>query len=287
MINGQPLVSLIFNPGQNVLMAESDNRMSTLIQGQTQFAMSKQFDLSGVTNPVLAFASLKKQNQDDLGAVEYSVDGGATWAPVVYYLDGQEPFDSGDGEDLQVNLDASVNVTNTLFYDLSVETPEWYDSTGDFNTTYASGLAAPISQSLAPFFAPRINDDNYSGMRIEVVRLPLAAHKSNVRLRLSQLGTCSWYFGVANIAIYDVPPSGAVVPTGIATSSSTGGTPGTLSITTSAGNVNVTWTGSGTLQWAPVLTGKTSDWSNVTPAPSGNSYTAPIGSGALYFRLVN
>ncbi len=121
-------------------------------------------------------------------------------------------------------------------------------------------------------------------MRVEVVRLPLAAHQSNVRLRLAQLGTCSWYFGVANMAIYDVAPSGAVVPTGLPAPVSTGAT---LSITTSGVNINVTWTGSGTLQWAPVLTGKASDWSAVTPAPSGNTYTAPIGSGALFFRLAN
>jgi hypothetical protein len=281
MINGQPLTALIANPGQNVLVAESDNRSGNLIQGQTQFAMSKQFDLSGVTNPVLAFASLKKQNQDDLGAIEYSVDGGATWAPVIYYLDGQEAFDTGDGEDLQINPDATVNVIDTLFYDPSIEAPEWVDSTGDLNTTYASGLGAPISTALAPFFAPRINDDNYSGMRIEVVRLPLAAHKSNVRLRIVQLGTCSWYFGIANIAIYDVPPSGAMVPTGLPAVVSSGAV---LSVTTSGGNITVTWTGSGTLQSASGLTGT---WTAVTPAPTGNTYTAPIGSGDLFFRLAN
>ncbi len=35
MINGQTLTALIFNPGQNVLMAESDNRSGSLIPGQT------------------------------------------------------------------------------------------------------------------------------------------------------------------------------------------------------------------------------------------------------------
>ena len=284
MINGTLLAALIFNPGQNILMAESDNRSGSN-PGQTQFAMSKQFDLSGVTNPVLAFAALKKQNQDDLGLVEYSVDGGATWAPVIYYLDGHNQTDTSLGEDLQVNTDNTINVINTLFHDTNPgEIPAWSDSTGDQNNTYGAGLAAPITAALSPFFAPRINDDNYSGMRVEVVRLPLAAHKSNVRLRLCQLGTCSWYFGIANIAIYDVPPSpGSVVPTGIP-AVVVGGGGGTLSITHSGASVTVTWTGSGTLQSASALTGT---WSAVTPAPTGNTYTAPIGSGDLFFRLLN
>ncbi|HEY3853710.1 MAG TPA: hypothetical protein VGO67_04880 [Verrucomicrobiae bacterium] len=286
MINGTPLAALFVNNGQNCLIAESDNRQGGN-PGQTQFAMSKQFNLSGVTNPVLAFTSLKKQNQDDLGAIEYSVDGGATWAPVIYYLDGHSLGDTSLGEDLQINTDNTVNVINTLFHDTDPgEIPNWSDSTGDQNSTYGAGLAAPISTALSPFFAPRINDDNFSGLRVEVVRLPLAAHQSNVRLRIVQLGTCSWYFGIANIAFYDVPPSpGSVVPTGLAAPVTTGGS--TLTVTTSGGNINVSWTGSGTLQSASVITGSSSDWSNVTPAPTGNTYTAPIGTGDRFFRVVN
>jgi hypothetical protein len=55
---------------------------------------------------------------------------------------------------------------------------------------------------------------------------------------------------------------------------------------TVAGNqFTITWTGTGTLQQATVLTGKASDWTNVTPAPTGNSYTVTIGSGDLFFQL--
>jgi hypothetical protein len=273
----------VANTSQNILIAESDNR-SNDSPGQTQFAISKQFNLTGVTNPVLAFASLQKQNQDNINSVEYSVDGGVTWAPVIYYLDGHEFQDPGDPADIQVNSDNTVNVNNTLFHDSDPgEIPTWTDTTGDVNNTYGSGIAAPISQALAPFFAPRVNDDSYDGKRIEVVRLPLAANKSDVRLRLSQIGTCSWYFGITQIAFYDVAPSGAIVPTGLPAAVVTGPV---LSISQATGKINVTWTGSATLQWATVLTGKESDWTAVTPAPAGNTYTAPIGSGNLFFRLV-
>jgi hypothetical protein len=52
--------------------------------------------------------------------------------------------------------------------------------------------------------------------------------------------------------------------------------------TVAAGSITITWTGSGVLQQSTTLTGP---WSATTPAPTGNSYTVPIGSGDLYFRL--
>jgi len=281
-INGQPLVQLVADPSQNVLIAESDNR-SNASPGQNQFAISKRFDLTGVTNPVIAFASIQKQNQDNINSVEYSVDGGATWAPIIYYLDGHEFGDPGDPADLQVNPDNTVNVNKTLFHDTNPgEIPTWTDSNGNVNNTFGSCIAAPISQALAPFFAPRVNDDKYDGKRIEVVRLPLAANKSDVRIRLGQLATCSWYFGIAQIAFFDVPPSGAMVPTGLPATQ----TASTLSISLAGGKVTVTWTGTGTLQSAAHLTGGTTDWTAVAPAPTGNTYTVPVGSGDLFFRVV-
>jgi hypothetical protein len=285
LINGQPLQALIMDPSQNVFIAESDNRSGSTVQGQTQFAMSKSFDLTGVTNPVIAWANIKKQNQDDLAVFEYSVDGGVTWAPIFISLDGNSFGDGGDGPDIHIAADGSVDVISSLFHDTSPgEIPVWQDSTGDVNNTYASGLGSPITPALGPFMVGRINDDHYNGKRIEVVRLPLAANKSDVRLRLGQLGTCSWYFGVANIAFYDVPLSGATVPTGLPPAV----TPPApkLSVSKSGGNVTVTWTGSGVLEWASSLTGKSSDWTAVTPAPSGNTYTTTTASGAVFFRVV-
>ena len=279
MINGMPLIQLVYDPSQNIIIAESDNRANSY-PGQTQFAMSKRFDLSNVANPVLAFASIQKQNQDNINSVEYSIDGGHTWAPIIYYLDGHAL--GSDPADLQVNNDNTVNVNNTLFHDLNPgEIPVWTDSSGNVNNTFASCLGAPISTNLAPFFAPRVNDDKYDGKRIEVVRMPLAAHQSNVRLRLGQIGTCSWYFGLSQIAFYDVAPSGAYVPTGLPAAA-----PAVLKVTSSNGTVTVTWTGTGTLQSATKLTGSPSDWAAVTPPPTLNSYTTSSHSGNEFFRVV-
>jgi hypothetical protein len=53
-----------------------------------------------------------------------------------------------------------------------------------------------------------------------------------------------------------------------------GGTPGaTLSVTTAAnGDITISWTGAGTLQSSENL-GSGANWTPVTPAPTGNSYT--------------
>jgi hypothetical protein len=49
-----------------------------------------------------------------------------------------------------------------------------------------------------------------------------------------------------------------------------------------SGSITITWTGTATLQQSSLLSGP---WTDTTPAPTGNSYTTPIGSGDLYYRL--
>ncbi len=48
------------------------------------------------------------------------------------------------------------------------------------------------------------------------------------------------------------------------------------------GSISLTWTGTATLQQAPSLSGP---WTDTTPAPTGNSFTTPVGSGNLFYRL--
>jgi hypothetical protein len=53
------------------------------------------------------------------------------------------------------------------------------------------------------------------------------------------------------------------------------------------GVVTLTWTGSATLQQATNLTGQASDWSNVTPAPTGTTFTVTATNGPpmTFYRL--
>jgi hypothetical protein len=54
----------------------------------------------------------------------------------------------------------------------------------------------------------------------------------------------------------------------------------------SAGSVNLSWTGSGTLQEASSLTGNASDWSDVNPQPTNNTFSTPIGATPRKFYRI-
>ncbi len=273
-VNGQPVDQIAFN---NVFMAESDNRTGNgtgtadgntgFDNGQVQYAYSKDYDLSSVTNPVVSWSSIYKQNQDNLGAIEYSIDQGATWNPVIYYLDGGKI--GSDPTDILFNFDGTVDVAGTFNF-VRGEVPIWFDETGTHRGhKYGDGVAAPFTQALSPYFAPRINDDKTEGKRIEAVRIPLAAKQPHVRLRLAQLGTCSWYIGIDNLGFYDVAPF--VSPASIITGITSNGT-----------NLTITWTGGGTLEYTSTLGGAYTSTGN-----SSGTYTAPISGAAKFFRVRN
>jgi hypothetical protein len=251
--NGVPITVEELCQG-NLIYAESDSRDGN----QVQFLTSKPFNLSSVANPALSFSSLYEQNQDSSGAVEYSVDGGTNWLPVVYYLDSIE-----GGGDIRLNADGSVDAVTTFTAD-NGDTAAWTDAGVIKGGRYGDGIAAPITQALGRFVAPRINDNSTIDKRLEIYRLPAAAHKADVRLRFAQLGTGSWYFGVDNVAFYDVaaPPASK------------------LTITTAGSSATLYWTGIGTLQQAPAVTGP---W---TPATSqANPQTVPLSSSQKYWRI--
>ncbi|MCC6822199.1 MAG: hypothetical protein IT579_15820 [Verrucomicrobia subdivision 3 bacterium] len=238
----------------NLLYAESDVRDDN----QVQFIKTSAFNLSAVANPALSFGSLYEQNQDNIGAVEYSVDGGNTWLPVVYFIDQAD-----NGGDIRFNADGSVDAVSTLTGP-NGDAATWIDGGIPKGGNYGDALAVPITPALGRFIYPRVNDDRVIDKRIEIFRLPSASHKSDVRLRFAQLGTASWYFGVDNIAFYDV--AAPATPS--------------LSLAASAGSATIYWKGTGTLQVAPTVNGP---W---TVAPSqANPQTLSIGGGASFWRI--
>jgi hypothetical protein len=191
----------------NVLYAESDSRsnddsLGGPNKGQTQFITTKPYDLSTFKDVVITFSSIYLQNQDSLGAVEYSVDGGTSWLPVMYFL--EEP-------DIKVKADGTVDALRT-FLDPNTDTSTWVDNEVPKGGKYGDGIAAPITEALSGYIVPRINDGDVEGKRIEIARLTQAAGKSDVRLRLASLGTDSWYFAIDNLAFYDIPGSVTAPP---------------------------------------------------------------------------
>jgi hypothetical protein len=261
--NGQPVTLDDLSTG-NLLYAESDVRDGS----QVQFIISKPFDLSRVTNVVMTFASLYEQNQDNIGAVEYSVDGGNNWLPVVYYLDTMD----SSGSDIRLNPDGSVDAVRTLT-DPNADTAYWVDQGVQKGGIYGDAIAAPITAALGPYIAPRWNDNPTVDKRIEVFRLPQAGKKADVRLRFAQIGTASWYFGVDNLAFYDVAPEVVVVPK--------------LNLpTVSSGNVTITWQANPTIKLQKTASLTNPDWQDVEGTLGAGSATQPLSGTAGFYRLV-
>lgn len=270
-VNGQPLTIEMLRSGK-YMYAESDSRCNgtnparpvaadaQANYGQVQFITSKAFNLSTVANPVLSFMSGYVQNQDSYGGVEYSVDGGANWLPVVYFLDDADIVVKADG-----TTDGVETLTRT-----QTDTAVWVQNGVQKGNSYGDALSAPINAAISDYIVPRINDNNSEGKRIEIFRLPAAANKSDVRLRFSATGSDSWYWFVDNIAFYNVAP--AVV------------TAGTLNKPTLAnGVVTISWTGAGTLEEA---TSPAGPWTAVSSQANPQTVT-PSGTGAKLFRLRN
>lgn len=179
-VNGQPVTQLLSN---NLLYAESDLRSGN----QVQVLFSPVYNLSGRTGVALVFNSAYEQNQDSMAGVEYSINGGATWLPVVYMLDGDDIIRDGAG-----NVDA-VATLNTARADQA------------YGLAYSAWIAAPVNAALAAYISGRINDDSVESKRVEVFRLPAADNQSNVRFRLVQAGTASWYWAIDNWGLYSLP----------------------------------------------------------------------------------
>jgi len=238
----------------NVIYAESDVRAGN----QVQFIKTGAYNLSAVANPAISLSSLYEQNQDSTGTLEYSVDGGNTWLPVLIYLD-----QSDGGGDIKFNADGSVDAITTLTGP-NDDTAVWVDSGVPKGGKYGDALGEPVTAALGRFILPRINDDQNSDKRLEIYRLPAASHKSDVRLRFAQLGTGSWYWAVDNINFYDVAP--AVTPV--------------LTIASGAGSVTLSWTGNGTLLSAPSVSGP---WSPA--ANQANPQTVSTSGSSTFWRI--
>jgi len=150
-------------------------------------------NLSGVTNVWLTFWSNYVQNQDNIGVLEYSINGGnldenhtvtGTWLPIAYMMDH-----------LDIVVDAAGNpVAAQTFTDTNLA-----DGTGH---PYAYFVFARPLSSLDAYLSPRIDDDKTEGKRYERYRLSAADNQSNVVIRWMNMGTNSWFWGVDNVVIW-------------------------------------------------------------------------------------
>jgi hypothetical protein len=194
VINGAVVTNLI---STNFVIAVSDRSNN---EKQIQYLFTGDYNLSGRTSVYLSFDSIWTQNQDSLAALEYSINGGATWLPAQYLLDGPDILRDSSG-----NIDAS-NTFAAVYGDVPTTTAISGGNYGSF-----IGVAPNQWAGLAPYLSARIDDNQTTSKRVEVIRLAQADNQSAVRFRIASVGTFSWYWGIDNFGLYSISSSAAPI----------------------------------------------------------------------------
>ena len=234
ILNGTKLTSLTSG---NLLWAESDSRCGGC-NGQFSDLFTAPISCVGRSNVFVAFNSIYEQNQDNMDFMEYSVDGGTNWLPVLYYFDN----DPANSDIITTNGVADVPAT---FARVDVNRNWSPDTAPTHATNYGSYIKAPISSIKPTDINGRLNDDTFDGKRIEVVRLAQADGKSDVRFRLNANGTSSWFWGIDNFGLYEITTP--VFTTQPASKTINAGTVTTLSVVVSSPTtVTYRWQHAGT-----------------------------------------
>jgi hypothetical protein len=175
----------------NLMVAESDQRGGN----QVQVMFTKDYDFTGMSNIYVSFHQLNEQNQDNICSVEYSVDQGTNWLPLLYMLD--DGTTDADGSDVVTNKSTGqIDVYATF---------ETARSDQAHGLAYGAFIGAPITPALIPYIRPCRNDDPVQQKRIEVFGLPAAANQPHVRMRFMQAGTGSWFFDIDDLGFYSIP----------------------------------------------------------------------------------
>ncbi|HUS35038.1 MAG TPA: hypothetical protein VM680_06765 [Verrucomicrobiae bacterium] len=221
--------------------------------------VTRDYNLTDKGNIHLSYHSLYEQNQDNIAGIEVSTDQGATWHPVIYYLDPEDVIKTNG----VVDLDATFNTV----YTGNQAVATFPDGSGG---TYGAFLKAPIDTAVAAAIQPRNNDDPADGTRVEFISVPVADGKANVRFRIFYAGTDSWYLGIDDFGIY----GNSVVCAGC----------NHLSITGNANSITINY-GTGVLESTSAL-GPNAVWTPVQGASNGTYTTTPSGA-AQFYRLKN
>ncbi len=194
----------------NMLFATAGYRTGI---SQVEYVTTPDFDTTGKNNVSVAFHSLYTQNQDSIGTLEYSIDQGATWLPVVYLINGPALiFDAHGNVDAYATLATDHSAGQTRLTDV----PVYNDPNTGLNVggNYGAfvGVASNLWAGLAPNLSARVDDDQVESKRIELYRLQGADNQAHVRLRFGYAGTDSWYWGIDDFGLYSVDPATIAAP---------------------------------------------------------------------------
>ncbi len=210
-VNGLLIDSLAHS---NIVHFQSDGRCNDCY-GQIGMLFTADINCTGKTNVFVSWHSLYLANQDSIGALEYSIDQGGNWLPVIYYLPSTDSTDPGGTDVIITN--GVIDVGATFLTVRNDQPGRTNGPNGLVGQPYGTFICAPVSTNLIPYIAPRpddeasgvltsdgVNHDYWIGKEIAVVRLNAADGQSHVRFRFYYGGTCSWYWGVDDFGLYTI-----------------------------------------------------------------------------------
>jgi hypothetical protein len=268
VINNAVVTNLI---SSNSIIAISDRTSSS--QKQIDYLFTGDYSLSGKASVYLSFHNIYIQNQNNIASVEYSINGGATWLPALYLLDGADILRNSAG-----NIDAS-NTFATVYGD--VPNVDLNSTTDGYYGQYI-GVKSNLWSTLAPFIQARGDDDQTGSKRVEIVRLAQADNQPAVRFRMAMAGRYAWYFGIDDFGLYSItsadPPVLSSAPTPAVQSVAVGNS-ATLSIASALG------LGPFTYQWRhdgidlPGETAQSLIFPNVSISAAGSYDVVVTGAG--------
>src|SRR5207253_943214 len=146
-VNGAAITGIVSN---KFAYAESDQRGGS----QVQYLFSKDYDMTGKDHLYVSYYSIYEQNQDSIGSVEYSIDGGTTWLPIVYMIDQADIKYMPDGTTIDGYETMNADNTDTA----SLLDPDTGDEIGKKYGAFI-GVKSNLWSTLGPFISGRVNDD--------------------------------------------------------------------------------------------------------------------------------
>jgi len=260
-------------PEGNFLIADSALRNAHFMS----VLETKDFDLGQHANVHLGFYSHYCQNQDNSANVEYSIDGGETWLPVIYMLDQADVVAGDDGTADAVatfeNAQGDVALVDNLLYQ---DEDDWWDMElldEPIGGSYGAFIGAAIDESLAPHISGRVNDSQTESKRYELHRLPEADNQAKVRIRFAMNGTWSWYWAIDNFGLYSIEETPTTAPA-------------IDSISADGGVVTISWQGAAGVRLQKASNLANPNWTDVPDSQGVSSAKEVADQAEAYYRLI-
>ena len=258
VVNGSVITTLGSN---NIAFAASDQRGGS----QIDMLFTGDYNLSGKSNIWVAFNSIYSQEDNQIASLEYSIDSGSTWQPVVYMI-----------STAAASLASTNNVVDPYaLMTISNSKIPFCQASNDGNYFGAFiGVSSNLWPTLGPYLSLRAGSDHVTFHRVERYRLPLADGQSAVRLRFMLAGANSWDWGIDSLGLYSIPIPPPLHLTAVAQSRT---------------NLTISWNGTGPyaasgLQKTTSLT--TPSWVNLPGTIGQTSFTDSVSGGTVYYRVV-